>query len=165
MIKVANQLRKTRGDFEREFEAAKSASTGQLLIRAARLFNEHAVARGRTLRGLDLRPAHTALFPHLSLEGTRMTTLANKLGVSKQAVGQIVAELEEAGVLCRVPDLSDGRAKLVRFTTAGYSAVLAGFNVLHEVEAELAAELGEALMKRLNHDLAKLLSAFERASP
>jgi len=94
-----------------------------------------------------------------------MTTLANKLGVSKQAVGQIVAELEEAGVLCRVPDLSDGRAKLVRFTTAGYSAVLAGFNVLHEVEAELAAELGEALMKRLNHDLAKLLSAFERPSP
>ena len=131
--------------------------------RAARLFNERAIARGRTLRGLDLRPAHTALFPHLSLEGTRTTALAAKMGITKQAVGRIVAELERAGVLCRVPDPSDGRAKLVRFTTEGYGAVLAGFSVLHEIEGELAAELGEALMRRLNRDLAKLLSAFERA--
>lgn len=161
---MVNQSTKTRDDFERDFEAAKSASMGQLLIRTARLFNERAIARGRILRGLDLRPAHTALFPHLSLEGTRMTALAEQVGVSKQAVGQIVAELEQAGVLCRVPDPSDGRAKLVRFTTAGYSAVLAGFGVLHEIEDELAAELGEAMIRRLNRDLAKLLSAFERAS-
>jgi DNA-binding MarR family transcriptional regulator len=157
-------LAKTRDDFERDFEAAKLASTGQLLIRTARLFNERAVARGRTLRGLDLRPAHTALFPHLSLEGTRMTALAEKVGVTKQAVGQIVAELEQAGVLCRVPDPSDGRAKLVRFTAEGYDALLAGFDVLHELEDELAAELGEALMRRLKRDLAKLLSVFERAA-
>jgi DNA-binding MarR family transcriptional regulator len=155
-------LGKTRDDFEHDFEAAKRSSTGQLLIRAARLFNERAVARARTLRGLDLRPAHTALFPHLSLEGTRMTTLAAKMGVTKQAVGQVVLELEQAGVLCRVPDPSDGRAKLVRFTAEGYDALLAGFGVLHEVEDELAAELGEALMRRLNRDLAKLLSVFER---
>ena len=156
-------MAKTRDDFERDFQAAKLASTGQLLIRTARLFNERAVARGRALRGLDLRPAHTALFPHLSLEGTRMTALASAMGISKQAVGQLVTELEQAGVLCRVPDPSDGRAKLVRFTTAGYSAVLAGFGVLHEIEEELAAELGEALMRRLNRDLGKLLTVFERA--
>jgi len=157
-------LAKTRRDFERDFEAAKRASTGQLLIRTARLFNERAVSRGRTVRGLDLRPAHTALFPHLSLEGIRMTALAQKVGVTKQAVGHIVAELEQAGVLCRVPDPSDGRAKLVRFTAAGYNALLVGFGVLQEVEDELAAELGEALMHRLNRDLAKLLSVFEHES-
>jgi DNA-binding MarR family transcriptional regulator len=157
-------LAKTRDDFERDFEAAKQASTGQLLIRTARLFNERAVARSRTVRGLDLRPAHTALFPHLSLEGTRMTALAEKMGVTKQAVGKVVEELEQAGVLCRVPDPSDGRAKLVRFTPDGYKALLAGFGVLHEVEDELAAELGEPLMRRLNRDLARLLSVFERAT-
>ena len=155
-------MTKTRDAFERDFEAAKLASTGQLLIRAARLFNERAVARGRSLRGLDLRPAHTALFPHLSLEGTRVTALAEKVGVTKQAVGQIVAELEQAGVLCRVPDPSDGRAKLVRVTAEGYSALLAGFGALHEVEDELAAKLGEALMRRLNRDLAKLLSVLDQ---
>ncbi|MAE93300.1 MAG: MarR family transcriptional regulator [Deltaproteobacteria bacterium] len=157
-------MAKTRREFERALEAAKSASTGQLLIRAARLFNERAVARGRTLRGLDLRPAHTAVFPHLSLEGTRMTTLAEKMGITKQAVGQIVAELERAEVLCRVPDPSDGRAKLVRFTAAGYRAVLDGMGVLREIENEFGAELGEALMARLKRDLTKLLAAFEGAA-
>jgi len=156
-------LGKARNDFEHDFETAKRSSTGQLLIRTARLFNERAVARARTLRGLDLRPAHTALFPHLSLEGTRMTALAAEMGVTKQAVAQVVAELEQAGVLCRVPDPSDGRAKLVRFTAEGYDALLAGFSVLHEIEDELAAELGEALMRRLHRDLARLLSVFERA--
>jgi DNA-binding MarR family transcriptional regulator len=105
------------------------------------------------------------LFPHLSLEGTRMTALAEKMGVTKQAVSQIAAELEQAGVLCRVPDPSDGRAKLVRFTAEGYDALLAGFDALHEVEDELAAELGEAPMRRLNRDLAKLLAALESGSP
>jgi DNA-binding MarR family transcriptional regulator len=150
---------------ERPFQAAGRPSTGPLLIRAARLFNERAVARGRSVGGLDLRPAHTALFPHLSLEGTRMTALAEKMGVTKQAVSQIAAELEQAGVLCRIPDPSDGRAKLVRFTAEGYDALLAGFDALHEVEDELAAELGEAPMRRLNRDLAKLLAALESGSP
>ncbi|MBJ22096.1 MAG: MarR family transcriptional regulator [bacterium] len=157
-------MAKSRDDIERDFEAAKRASTGHLLIRTARLFNERAVARGETLRGLHLRPAHTALFPHLSLEGIRMTTLAERMGITKQAIGQIVAELERADVLCRVPDPSDGRAKLVRFTTEGYSALLAGFDTLQEIEEELAAELGEALMQRLNRDLGKLLSVFESAT-
>ncbi|MBW2244488.1 MAG: winged helix-turn-helix transcriptional regulator [Deltaproteobacteria bacterium] len=154
----------TRDDLERDLEAASLASTGQLLIRAARLFNERAIARSRVLQGIDLRPAHTALFPHLSFEGTRTTVLAKKMGITKQAAGQIVAELERVGVLCRVPDPSDGRAKLVRFTTAGHRALMAGIGVLREVEDELAAELGEALMGRLNRDLAKLLAAFERAA-
>ena len=56
IVKELDQLPKTRDDFEREFEAAKSASTGQLLIRTARLFNERAVARGPTLRGFEEEP-------------------------------------------------------------------------------------------------------------
>ena len=146
-------------------EAASLASTGQLLIRAARLFNERAIARSRVLQGIDLRPAHTALFPASLLRGhPPRTVLAKKMGITKQAAGQIVAELERVGVLCRVPDPSDGRAKLVLFTTAGHRALMAGIGVLREVEDELAAELGEALMGRLNRDLAKLLAAFERAA-
>ena len=91
-----------------------------------------------------------------------MTALAEKVGITKQAVGQIVAELEQAGVLCRVPDPTDGRAKLVRFTAAGYRALLAGMGVLREVEDDLASELGETLMRRLNRDLARVLAVFER---
>jgi len=156
---------KTPGDFARGLDSAKPASTAILLIRAARLFNERAIGRGVALRGLALRPLHTALFPHVSSEGTRMTVLAAKLGITKQAVGQMVAELEKAGLLCRVPDPSDGRAKLVRFTASGSRALLAGFAVLRDLEQELEAELGRALMGRLRRDLARLLAALERTAP
>ena len=64
---------------------------------------------------MAIRPAHTALFPHIDLSGTRQTALARRMGVSKQAVGQLVSELEQMGALERVPDPSDGRARLVRF--------------------------------------------------
>ncbi len=90
-----------------------------------------------------------------------MTTLAEKLGITKQAVGQIVAELESAGVLCLVPDPDDGRAKRVRFTADGYDALLAGFDALHAIEEDLAAELGRPLLERLNRDLGEILAVFE----
>lgn len=162
MTKPATKgISKPDPSFEERLESAKMASTGQLLIRAARLFNELAMARARERHGFDLRPAHTALFPHVSLEGTRTTELAARMGITKQAVGQVVAELEEAGMLHRVPDPSDGRAKLVRFTAAGKKALLTGIGVLDEVEADLAQRVGGPAMGRLRRDLARLVAALE----
>jgi hypothetical protein len=65
--------------------AAKDASVGQLLFRAARLFNELALDRLHAQTGHRLRPAHTALFPHIELSGSRVTEIARRAGVSKQA--------------------------------------------------------------------------------
>ena len=49
-------------------------STFELLFRAARLVNERAVARVQAAGG-SLRQAHTALFPHITREGVRLTAL------------------------------------------------------------------------------------------
>ncbi len=48
--------------------------------------------------------------------GTRMVDLAARLGMTKQAVGQIVDDLVAAGYLARVPDAADGRAKRAVYT-------------------------------------------------
>ncbi|MEO2006862.1 MAG: hypothetical protein ABGY41_22515, partial [Candidatus Poribacteria bacterium] len=37
------------------------------------------------------------LFPHIDFEGIRLTVLAARLGISKQAVGQLVGELQSMG--------------------------------------------------------------------
>src|SRR5687767_2166502 len=101
-------------------ERKKRQSVGQLLFKCARLLNERAIARvNRQVGQPVLRASHTNLFPHIDFEGVRLTELAQRLGVTKQAVGQVVAELEELGVVEVRPDPSDGRAKLVRFTTKG----------------------------------------------
>src|SRR5690348_16870172 len=86
-------------DFDAELERRKHESTLQLLFKAARLLDEAALARVAEQRGgLRLRRSHTALFPHIDLAGTRITDLAERLGVSKQAVSQLVDDLEELGV-------------------------------------------------------------------
>ena len=150
-------------DFLKTFDAAKRASVGQLLMKCGRLFNEQALAKVREETGEDtLRTSHTALFPHIDFEGTRQTVLAAKLGISKQAVGQLVAELEGIGMLERIPDPSDGRAKLIRFSNRGRFGLMQGMKVLAAVEAELEEELGSETMAALHDGLTALHEILER---
>jgi len=150
-------------EFAARVEAAKSASVAQLLFKAARLVNERALGSlPSPPRGPRLRAAHTSLFPHLSLEGTRLTELARRLGISKQAVGQLVDELEEMGAIERVPDPADARAKLVRFSRRPGRTLLDGLRHLQAIEAELVAEVGEAHIQSLRAGLVALLEVLER---
>jgi DNA-binding MarR family transcriptional regulator len=144
-----------------QLEAAKRASMGQLLLRAARLFNEQAVSRVQRSSEPRFRLAHTRLFPHIDLEGTRLTELALRAGVTKQAVGPLVAELESFGVVRREPDPEDGRALRVRFTERGLRALLHGLSVLGELEDELASEIGTSRMRELRNSLALLVDALQ----
>jgi len=89
----------------RQFERARDAATLQLLFKASRLANERAldrVAADPTGLGARVRPAHTALFAHLDFEGVRLTELASRVGVTKQAVGQLVDDLAGLGILREV---------------------------------------------------------------
>ncbi|WP_434044578.1 MULTISPECIES: MarR family winged helix-turn-helix transcriptional regulator [Sorangium] len=143
-----------------ELERRKRASLGQLLLRSARLLDERAVARVAR-GGSRVRRAHTALMPYIDLEGTRLTDLAERARVTKQAVGQLVEELEAMGVVERTPDPDDGRAKRVRFTPYGLKALLHGLGVLQELEEELTLSLGQKQMASLKKGLTALLAALE----
>ena len=140
-----------QGPSDTDFEAAKRASVGQLLMKCGRLLNERGVEHLREEMGFDiLRAAHTNLFPHIDMEGTRLTDLAKRVGISKQAVGQLVDELEEMGAVERVPDPRDGRAKLIRFGSEGGQPILMrGLMVLGELEAQMQAQIGARPMKQL----------------
>jgi len=140
-------------------EQAKARSTAQIMMRCARLIDEVALGRLRAQTGHPWRPAHTGLFPHIELDGSRITDIARRAGVSKQAVAPLVAELVEWGVLERVPDPSDGRARLVRFTidADGTHAIVQGLAVLGALEAELADGIGAPMWTALHAALTALL--------
>ncbi len=123
--------------------ALTGASVAQKLLKAARLLDEHALARLAQLPGAPpVRPAHTRLFPHLDFVGVRASEVARKLGVTKQAVSPLIADLVAWGVVEQVPDPSDGRALLVRFSPAGMTALGHGLSLLNEVYAAVEAEVG-----------------------
>lgn len=151
--------------FEGRLEQAKAESVAQLLFKCARLLNEQALARVEVPEGAPrLRPAHTSLFPHIDLAGTRLTDLAKRVGVSKQAVGQLVDELEQLGVIERVADPQDGRAKLIRFRQKRGKSLLDGLAHLKKFEDELATAIGKDRMAALHEGLTALLAVLERRS-
>jgi DNA-binding MarR family transcriptional regulator len=143
------------------FEALKRQSVAQLLFKCARLVNERAIERVN--RGLSpapaLRASHTALFPHLTSRGVRGAELAKKLGITKQAVSQLITELEEWGMVEQVPDPEDGRAKLVRFTRKGEHGLVQGVKVLRDIEQELSEKIGKRRMQELHGALLALETA------
>jgi DNA-binding MarR family transcriptional regulator len=136
-------------------------STFELLFRAARLVNERAVSAVRRDGAAQLRLAHTQLFPHITFDGVRITTIAKRLEVSKQAIGPLVDELVAAGLVERVDDPSDARAKLVRWTRRGRAALRHGLGVLTRLERELAPRVGRARMAALADTLERLIAATE----
>lgn len=144
-----------------KLEAEKAQRTVQLLFKAARLLNERAIARVQRRTDARVRVAHTALFPHVDLEGTRLTEIAKRLGMTKQAAGQLVDELEEMGVLERIPDPADARAKLVRFSKKGRRGLLEGLEVLREIEDEMREVVGDAKMRAMHEALAAIIASIE----
>ena len=146
----------------RSLEQAKQGSVGQLLLKCARLLDEAAIVRANREEGFPrLRPVHTKLFPHIDFEGTRLVDLAQRLGVTKQAVGPWVAELSEMNVVELVPDAEDGRAKRVRFTAHGARAIHRGLGILRVIEGELADHVGEKRLATLRATLTDLVPVLE----
>lgn len=129
----------------------------QSLLRSSRLLKALAVARKtRSHSGPQPREAHAALYAHISLAGTRPTVLAEKIGITPQAVAQLVGELVSMGLVERVPDPTDGRARLVRFTRRGRQDILHGFRVFEGLEEDLRQRMGARDVERLRALLQRL---------
>ena len=68
----------------------------------------------------DLNAAHVGLWRYPGLEGLRPSQLADRRGITKQSVNDLLGYLEQHGYLLRVPDSVDGRARVIRLTPKGW---------------------------------------------
>jgi DNA-binding MarR family transcriptional regulator len=95
----------------------------------------------------DIREGHGCVFGFIDLEqGSRLTDLAASAGLTKQAVGEAVTELERLGYVKRVPDPQDGRAKIIKLTDRGMDAVIKGRRIFAGIEQEWAEQIGPELV-------------------
>ena len=86
--------------------------------------------------------AHIHITRHLDLEGTRLTDLAQKAGMSKQAMGDLVDQCEAWGLVTRQADPRDARARMVTFTATGLAWLQAFQDAVVQAEGEFRAEVG-----------------------
>jgi DNA-binding MarR family transcriptional regulator len=126
---------------------------GRLLGHAMRRFDErvlhlmaHNIDVPLALSNLAARAqitaAHVHITRHLDLPGTRLTDLAQKAGMSKQAMGDLVDQCEAWGLVTREPDLRDARARVVQFTPTGLLWLQAFKDAVAQAEREFRLEVG-----------------------
>jgi DNA-binding MarR family transcriptional regulator len=82
-----------------------------------------------------------AFFENVDPEGTRVTVLARRAGMTHQAMGELVATMQRRGYAERVADPTDGRATLIRLTPVGRELLDHAIRLIDEMDAEWDARL------------------------
>jgi len=139
-------------------EKSSSIKTENMLIGALLRVPGQVIQR-RIIKELNAAGFEELVVPHMAVlqfpgpEGIRPGMLAERAGMSKQAMNQLLRSLENAGYIVRSNAPDEGRARVVRLTKRGHAAYAKTYEILRVIEREWRAELGP---KHFN-ELKKLL--------
>ncbi|MCZ0978250.1 MarR family transcriptional regulator [Streptomyces diastatochromogenes] len=106
----------------------------------------------------EIRFRHGSVFRFIDPDGTRLTALAERSGFTKQAIAEVVDELERHGYVERTPDPRDRRAKLIRLTEHGRAGQLAAARILGDMERMWARHLGQDDIDTLRRMLEEIIA-------
>lgn len=139
--------------FPPDTDAWRQTHLGRLLGHAMRRFDArvlelmaHDVDVPLALSNLAARAqvsaAHIHITRHLAREGSRLTDLAERAGMTKQAMGALVDQCEAWGLVTRGPDPLDARARRVLFTADGLAWLDAFRSAVTQAEQEFRNSVG-----------------------
>jgi DNA-binding MarR family transcriptional regulator len=91
---------------------------------------------------VDVTRTQVSLFRHPTLDGVRPTSLAGEMQMSKQAVNDLLGDLERRGYIRRDVDPADRRSRLIRLTAKGMRLEDTVRLAARDAERRLERELG-----------------------
>lgn len=139
----------------------RAANLRQSLLRASRSVNA-AIVEGLHQRGFKkLRSTHTALLSNLDLEGSGLTAIAQRAGMTKQAMGRLADELTSLEYIKKTRSENDKRAVKIEFTSAGLELMNHSFTIMEDLENRCAHHLGENQFKNLLTSLQGIVEELE----
>jgi DNA-binding MarR family transcriptional regulator len=121
----------------------------QLLGDARRWFDDALIMGLGKAGAAPVSATQAGLFAVLDAEGTTVSELARRMGVTRQTAHQTVQALTRVGLLEQVPDPSSGRRRLVRRTPEGERAHQTAIGVLRRAETALARRIGKDSVQAL----------------
>ena len=90
----------------------------------------------------QISAAHIHMTRHLSLQGSRLTELAQAAGMTKQAMGNLVDQCEAWGLIRREDDNRDARARRIVFTETGLAWLAAFQMAVSQADSEFKDAVG-----------------------
>lgn len=140
------------------FAAGAADDLGRLLMSAASSVSMATLDALASEGHPGIRPSHVALFAHIDPGGTTITALAERAGVSRQAMSMVVRELEPLGYIATSPDPEDGRATRVTLTALGARFCEDATTTSDRIAREWAESIGDDGLDDLRRVL-RLLSS------
>jgi DNA-binding MarR family transcriptional regulator len=107
----------------------------------------------------EITPSHGLVFQYVEEDGSRITELASRAGMTKQSMSALVYQLEESGYLKRKNDPSDARAVLFILTAKGQTLKTKGQQINYQFEKKWEQELGAAQYQKFRDMLKELVDA------
>jgi DNA-binding MarR family transcriptional regulator len=126
-------------------------NVGRMMFGGARLFEERIFDVIREAGFDEVRFVHLTLVRNMDSDGTRLTDLAARAGMTKQAMGQIADQCEALGLVERRFDRADRRARTIAFTARGRRLLEAAQRGVARAEADMERVIGKralALVRR-----------------
>lgn len=113
----------------------------------------------------DLRMTWVQVIPFLGPQGERIVDLAREQGISKQAMGQLVSEIEAQGYLLRSSDTRDQRTRRVMLSAKGLEMVTEAARAAALVERDFENLVGPETLQALRGQLKTLFHHFKLHYP
>ena len=158
---MAKKEKRRKGRKPKDIQARLRSNVGRLLEFGSHVFSDRAVAELRARGHQDVRASHLSVVRNMDANGARITELARRAGMTKQAMGQLVRELRDHGYLALATDPVDRRAKMVTFTESGQRLARDAADSVAEVQAEFKRAVGKRGMKQLRRLLARVVNEFD----
>lgn len=134
---------------------ASDPSLGVLLFLPYRQLEQEVLA-AVVEAGFPISLAQARMFQRVDHSGSRLTRLAESAQVTKQTAGVLVDELERGGYVERVPDPTDGRARLIMVTDRGHDVIRVATARQQEIEQRWRDHLGPTASAQLHRALVRL---------
>jgi len=132
-----------------------------LLLEAFRSLDREIEAALEDRGAGELRPSQAVALLLVDRAGTRLSDLAHRAAITKQAMMQLVDDLQEKGCVRRVPDTEDARAKMVRLTAKGLRLRASSRKSIQAVESRVRRRLGSRRYDALRALLGEVSEAEE----
>ena len=136
-------------------KSTNNTNLGQLVLRAFYWIDESLQRNLRTRGGPDVTHSQSMVMLTIGEGIKRPSAIAERLGVSRQAVHQCLRELTNVGLVALIPDPDDGRAKIARLSRQGEPLRIMATEILEELEMELSERIGKRRMINLREALEK----------
>lgn len=132
---------------------------GQLLFDLASDFQRRTLAKCKARGHGKIRGAHAAILEHMNTAGLNLTELAQRIGISQQATGKLIRDLERHGYAHSQIDSRDKRSRVIRLSERGVSLTSDIAEILEEIRREYREVLGAEAMQLFEAQLRQTATA------